>query len=680
MLNQFSRYEEEFQNWVKGGYPGVRPETLDYLHHLSDPRDETEPREGTLWPHQWDSLLRVVFSHEIRRGDLAQPDGLLLNVVTGGGKTAVIAAVMAWLRTAHDIQRFVILCPNLIVRDRLEADFADGRVFADRDLIPPDSVIDRDDFALTTLGSDRPGGWANLLGSTVILGNIHQFYASSKTGQANLAHLRNGGRFALFNDEAHNSPAPEWDNTLQTLREHIILRVDTTATPDRADGGQPDSKMIYEYLIQDALADRLVKTPVVYQPNIATVELTYTDRNTGETRRVEEIDWEEVERKGISPAQWVTDDKPMRQQMQIALRRLKEQERRAKGRYQPILFVVAVSKLDAQHAAKTLNNYFKINALLITEESSDAERRQAADLQNARRAGKPYKAVVSVLMLREGWDVPEVGVILLLRKFSSKVYGQQVIGRGLRRVRNHGVAEDEPQICAVVDHPKLEHQWLWKIFDSAIRDNVGLDDEFEETEDLPTVRMRQELVNPQNIIVVPFPDFEDDEDITVDINTPIAEPLRNWREVLDRLEYPAQTITITDQEITGVYERQLDSEGWRTVKTAPDPEQTGPVTDALDALDALDDLEDEDLAEAVKNELLEMAERLLLHAGHTAQFTGQIYRILLGHVRSQFLDGASLGLAKRHRLEAARRMIPLVEKQLTEKAGLVEGMVKYGDQ
>ena len=671
MLNQFSRYEEEFQNWVKGGYPGALPETLDYLHHLSDPLDETRPREGTLWPHQWDSLLRVVFSHEIRRGDLAQPDGVLLNVVTGGGKTAIIAAVMAWLRTAHDIQRFVILCPNLIVRDRLEDDFANGRVFADRDLIPPDSVISRDDFALTTLGSDRPGGWANLLGSTVVLGNIHQFYASGKTGQANLAYLRNGGRFALFNDEAHNSPAPEWDNTLQTLREHIILRVDTTATPDRADGGQPDSQMIYEYLIHDALADRLVKTPVVYQPNIATVELTYTDRNTGQTRRVEEIDWAEVERKGISPAQWVTDDKPMRQQMQIALRRLKEQERRARGRYQPILFVVAVSKLDARHAAQTLNNYFKINTLLITEESSDAERRQAADLQNARRAGKPYKAVVSVLMLREGWDVPEVGVILLLRKFSSKVYGQQVIGRGLRRVRNHGVEEDEPQICAVVDHPKLEHQWLWKIFDSTIRDNVGLDDEFEENEDLPTVRMRQELVNPQNIIVVPFPEIEDPPCFTMESDVPIAEPLPNWREVLDGLEYPAQTVTITGQEITGVAERRLDSEGWRTVKSAPDAEPADPATDVWN---------EADLAEAVKTGLLETAERLLLNAGHTAQFTGEIYRILLGHVRSQFLDGASLGLAERHRLEAARRMLPLVEKQVMEIPGLVEGMVKYGDQ
>ena len=669
MLNQFSRYEEEFQNWVKGGFPGVNPETLDYLHHLSDPQDETKPRAGTLWDHQWDSFLRVIFSHEIRHRDLAEPDGILLNVVTGGGKTAIIAATMTWLRVAHNVQRFVILCPNLIVRDRLEDDFENGRVFVDRDLIPPDSVINKDDFALTTLGSDRPAGWANLLGSTVILGNIQQFYTSNKAGRTNLAHLKNGGRFALFNDEAHNSRAQEWDNTLSALREHTILRVDTTATPDRADGKQPDSKMIYEYLIGDALADRLVKSPVVYQPNIATVELTYTDPATGQTRRVEEIDWAEVDRKGISATQWVTDDKPMRQQMQIALQRLKEQESRAKGRYQPILFVVAVCKLDAKHAAKTLNNYFKVNTLLITEESDDTARRQAADLQKARRGSKPYKAVVSVLMLREGWDVPEVGVILLLRKFSSKVYGQQVIGRGLRRVRNYGVGKDEEQICSVVDHPKLEHGWLWKIFDSKIRENVGLDDEFDEKEDLPTARMRQELVNPENIIVVPFPDIEDNGEFPPIITNPIAEPLSNWREVLDGLEYPSAAITITDADITGVEERKLDAEGWRTVKSAPERRDSDPVPHSPG-----------DLAEAVKTELLAMSERLLSRVGHSAQFTGSIYKILLGHVRSKFLDGASLGLAEPHHLEAAWRMLNQVEKQITEKPGLVEGMVKYGDQ
>ena len=99
----------------------------------------------------------------------------------------------------------------------------------------------------------------------------------------------------------------------------------------------------------------------------------------------------------------------MRQQMQIALARLREQERRAAGRYQPVLFVVAVCKLDAQKAARTLNDHFKVNTLLVTEDTGEEERRKATELSRARRAAKPYKAVVSVLMLREGWTCPRWG-------------------------------------------------------------------------------------------------------------------------------------------------------------------------------------------------------------------------------------------------------------------------------
>lgn len=95
MFNEFSRYEDEFQHWVKGGYPGAKSETLDYISHLNAPEDSTRPRERTLWPHQWDSFLRVIYAFEIEHGALSQPNGVLLNVVTGGGKTAIIAALMA---------------------------------------------------------------------------------------------------------------------------------------------------------------------------------------------------------------------------------------------------------------------------------------------------------------------------------------------------------------------------------------------------------------------------------------------------------------------------------------------------------------------------------------------------------------------------------------------------------
>ena len=103
---------------------------------MTSPDDDQAARPGTLWPHQWESFLRVVYAHEILGKAEIGADGLLLNIVTGGGKTAVIAAMIAWLRIAHDVQKFVMLCPNLIVRDRLEDDFEGGKVFKDRDLLP----------------------------------------------------------------------------------------------------------------------------------------------------------------------------------------------------------------------------------------------------------------------------------------------------------------------------------------------------------------------------------------------------------------------------------------------------------------------------------------------------------------------------------------------------------------
>lgn len=161
-------------------------------------------------------------------------------------------------------------------------------------------------------------------------------------------------------------------------------------------------------------------------------------------------------------------------------------------------------------------------------------------------------------MLREGWDVPEVGVILLLRKFSSKVYGQQVIGRGLRRVRTRGVQADERQICAVVDHPKLEHQWLWDIFDAKKREGVSIDDEFDETEDLPEPPPKQELTKPHLVIDVPEPDLAADEgefDLPDDIQSP-PKLLENWKEALDGIEYDPTATEITEVDIAVVVGRE----------------------------------------------------------------------------------------------------------------------------
>lgn len=674
MFNQFSKYEQSFADWRRDGYPGVKPETYQYIDFLSAPDDDQSPREGTLWPHQWEAFLRIVYAHEILGQKEIGAKGLLLNIVTGGGKTAAIAAVIAWLRIAHGIQKFVLLCPGLIVRDRLEDDFEGGKVFVARDLLPQWGNARPEDFSLTTLGADREAGWASLFSADVVLGNIHQFYQSNKSGQSNLSGLMNGPDFALFNDEAHNSPAEEYDATLRRMAEKVVLRLDTTATPDRADGQIPDSDMIFEYDVRDALSDGIIATPVVYQPDIKTVQLTYTDAKTGDKRRVEEIDWDEVQRLGLSATQWVTDDEPMRQQMAIALRRLEEQERRAKGRYQPILFVVAVCKADARKAADTLNKIFKKKTLIVTEDSDEKDRQKARELGRQQKTKNPYKAVVSVLMLREGWDVPEVGVILLLRKFSSKVYGQQVVGRGLRRVRGKGISLDEPQICAVVDHPMLEHKWLWDIFGSKVRHNVQIDELFDETEDLPEPSPKQELIRPDKVIEVPKPDpdFYDEGEFDLgDFDEP-PEPDKDWRKTLAEIEYDTTVSEITNVEIESVIKKELDGEGWTTIKSPPEL-MGGSVTGVMQ-------LSDDTIRDAIKEALLQMAEEMVIEAGYATGFKSEVYSALVAHIREKFLSNTSLGLAETSEITFVWKMLPKIKKQISAKPGLISGIIEYGNQ
>ena len=61
MFNEFAKYEQAFLDWRRDGYPGVCADTYKYIEFLSSPEDDQAPREGTLWPHQWDSFLRTIY-------------------------------------------------------------------------------------------------------------------------------------------------------------------------------------------------------------------------------------------------------------------------------------------------------------------------------------------------------------------------------------------------------------------------------------------------------------------------------------------------------------------------------------------------------------------------------------------------------------------------------------------
>jgi hypothetical protein len=276
-------------------------------------------------------------------------------------------------------------------------------------------------------------------------------------------------------------------------------------------------------------------------------------------------------------------------------------------------------------------------------------------------------------MLREGWDVPEVGVILLLRKFGSRVYGQQVIGRGLRRVRVKGVDQTEPQICAVVDHPKLEHQWLWEIFQAKKRENVSIDDLFDETEDLPPPPLRQELVNPDLVIDVPpqDPSLVGDGEFDLGDLAPPPEPVKDWRAALDAIEYDPTVVEITKLGISGVVGRELGAAGWKTIHSAPDP--SAPPESNFQ-------ISDDAARDAVKTGMLEIAEALTVEAGYAATFKDRVYSALVQHIRKRFLNGSSLGLAGRQEVDYAWKMLREVKTKIGAVPGLVAGVIEYGDQ
>ncbi|MCY3603060.1 MAG: hypothetical protein OXH12_08265, partial [Chloroflexi bacterium] len=116
----------------------------------------------------------------------------------------------------------------------------------------------------------------------------------------------------------------------------------------------------------------------------------------------------------------------------------------------PVLFIMAEKSVYADAIGEYLRNTeefgFKEHEILvihtntageITKRDLDMARAAARDID---RAESEIKVIVSVMMLREGWDVRNVTVVLGLRPFTARaeILPEQVIGRGLRLLAEVG--------------------------------------------------------------------------------------------------------------------------------------------------------------------------------------------------------------------------------------------------
>ena len=126
----------------------------------------------------------------------------------------------------------------------------------------------------------------------------------------------------------------------------------------------------------------------------------------------------------------------------------------------PILFYMTMNTVEADQLSEHLQQTYplltdrvlvihtKDNGELKSEGTKSAKakaeleqlRKDADDIDSPR---SKYLAVVSVLVLREGWDVRNVSTIVGLRPFAAKsnILPEQTLGRGLRKMFSLDVKE-----------------------------------------------------------------------------------------------------------------------------------------------------------------------------------------------------------------------------------------------
>lgn len=429
-------------------------ETVIYLYDVAKAKDKYDLI-------RFDSSGAVsagMFDEEWRR--------YVIKMATGSGKTKVLSLILAWCyfhklyEENSDLARnFLIIAPNIIVLDRLRIDFDELKIFY-HDPILPDNGFEgrnwRDDFQLKLHIQDEVN-ITNPIGN-IFLTNIHRVYESSDveptfndentmeyflgkrwTGATTDSKIdlgdivRNIDELVVLNDEAHHIHHPKlaWFKSIQDIHnklkhkdKFLSLQVDVTATP-RHDNGSIFAQTVCDYPLVEAIWQNVVKHPVL--PDAPSRAKLHEGQSIKYVERYADYIHLGVE-------EW--------RKVYI------EHEKLSK---KAVLFVMTdvTDSCDevAEYLEKTYPDLKGAVLTIHTNKSGEIGETQTGkgkdELEKLRKAANTidsleseYKAIVSVLMLKEGWDVRNVTTIVGLRAYSSKsnILPEQTLGRGLRRM------------------------------------------------------------------------------------------------------------------------------------------------------------------------------------------------------------------------------------------------------
>ena len=366
-----------------------------------------------------------------------------IKMATGSGKTKVMALAIVW-QFANAIKEdgtqyaknFLVLAPNVIVFDRLRSDFESGKIFRSDPLIPKHFQWWWEMEYYMRGDTER----SNSQGA-IYLTNIQQFYERASRSKKDETDImtemlgssppatktdisdfderiaKRDGLLMVLNDEAHHThdEENEWNRLIRKLHSNKIItaQVDFSATP-RYSKGSLFAWTIFDYPLKQAIIDKIVKRPIkgiskVEEAKSVIASIRYKGFLTAGVER-----WKEYNEQLIS---------------------LKKK---------PVLFVMMSDTQEADEIGDWMRTKYPAEfggdktLIIHTDNSGEVSKK---DLDTARRIARdvdddrcPVNAIVSVLMLREGWDVQNVTVVVGLRPYTAKanILPEQTIGRGLR--------------------------------------------------------------------------------------------------------------------------------------------------------------------------------------------------------------------------------------------------------
>ncbi len=489
-----AKVRTEIHAWRNQGYPGTSATSAALLRHWFETGHLTENSDHTLSPFRYyfaqrEAVETVIWLHEVRRArdkyDLLRFDAsgavssgmfsedwprYVLKMATGAGKTKVLSLLIAWsffhklYETDSALSRnFLVIAPNIIVLDRLRADFDGLKIFFNDPVLPPNGYEGRnwrDDFQLTLHIQDD----VRIVRETgnFFLTNIHRVFlgevrdpsledddlrdyflsdafgkkpagktTDSKTDLGEI--VREIEELAVFNDEAHHihDPRMEWFKSIQDIHHKMLqkdrrlaLQVDVTATP-RHDNGAIFVQTVSDYPLVEAIHQNVVKHPVL--PDVASRAKLSEKKSALFTEK-----YDDYLKLGIE--EW----------------RKSYAEHKALGK-KAVLFVMVDDTRNCDDVGAYLEKICPElqGAVLVIHTKNNGEISEAAsgrnkdELEKLRKEANeidtlrsPHKAIVSVLMLKEGWDVKNVTTIVGLRAYVAKsnILPEQTLGRGLRRM------------------------------------------------------------------------------------------------------------------------------------------------------------------------------------------------------------------------------------------------------